>query len=139
MEKWDIVKDIFSFRERMNKFFEDTQLLFCETESPVWTPVIDMYETKDMIVVMAELPEISEKDVHIRVEGNILKIYGEKRPQREGRSYHQVERAFGAFSRSFVISSEIDKENIKATLKDGILKIVLPKNKADLPKHLEIT
>lgn len=139
MEKLDTIKDIFSLRDRINKLFEDTQLLSCETESPVWTPVIDMYETKDMIVVMAELPEIREKDVHIRVEGNILKIFGEKRLQREGRSYHQVERAYGAFSRSFVLSSEIDRENIKATLKDGILKIVLPKNKADLPRHLEIT
>lgn len=136
MEKKGLMKDIF-LREMINNIFEDThfQMGFGYT---IWTPFIDMYETSEFFVVQAELPEVMESDISIRVEGNTLKINGQRRLQREGRSYHQVERSYGLFSRSFILSSAVDENGIKATLKDGILKIVLHKKNIDSPKHVEI-
>lgn len=139
MERWDPQKDISSLRERINKIFEDALEIDSEIEYPVWIPVVDMYETPEMFVVKAELPEVKEQDIHISAEGNTLRIKGERRLQREGRSYYQVERAYGTFSRSFVLSTNVDRDKIKATLKDGILTIKIPKKEIDLPKHVEIT
>jgi HSP20 family protein len=89
-------------------------------------------------VVKAELPEVSESSLNITVEGNVLRISGERKFHCEGRSYYQVERAYGTFSRSFHLPSDADQENIRAVLNDGILKIVLPKKVKDLPRHIEI-
>lgn len=133
MEKWDP----FSLRERINKFFEVTHS-GRYANSPAWIPVVDIYETPEEFVVKAELPEVTEPDIHITVEGNILRISGERRFNCEGRSYYQVERTYGSFSRSFLLPGDVDHDNIKATLNDGILRIVLPKKVKDFPRHIDI-
>ena len=61
-----------------------------------------------------------------------------KRPDRKGKNYHQVERRYGPFLRSFVLPSIVDKDDIKATLKDGILKVILSKKDGEPAKHLDI-
>jgi len=137
MGKMVTMKDIFSLRGRISNIFEDANF-YMGFESTIWTPFVDMYETTEFFVVQAELPDVLESDISIRMEGNILKISGIRRLQKEGRSYHQVERSYGAFSRSFILSSAVDEDAIKATLKDGMLKILLPKKDIDLPKHVEI-
>lgn len=134
MEKWDP----FSLRERINKLFEVAQANKGMKNSPAWVPVVDIYETPEEFVVKAELPEVTESNLNITVEGNILRISGERKFHCEGRSYYQVERAYGAFSRSFHLPSDADRDNIRAVLNDGILKIVLPKKVKDFPRHIEI-
>ncbi|MBA4348490.1 MAG: heat-shock protein Hsp20 [Thermodesulfovibrio sp.] len=138
MEKWDSLKDIFSLRERINKIFEDTQTRTGEGKSAGWIPVVDIYETPAEFVVKAELPEVKNPDINIKVEGNILRISGERTLQREGRNYHQVERPYGVFSRTFILPVTVDHENIKANLEDGILEIILPKKEEEMPRHIEI-
>lgn len=134
MENWDP----FSLRERINKLFEVSQASKGMMDSLTWTPVVDIYETSEDFVVKAELPEVSESSITITVEGNVLRISGERKFHCEGRSYYQVERAYGTFSRSFYLPSYTDQENIRAVLNDGILKIVLPKKVKDVPRHIEI-
>lgn len=134
MEKWDP----FSLRERINKLFEVSQTSKGLTDSPTWVPVVDIYETSEDFVVKAELPEVTESSLNITVEGNVLRISGERKFHCEGRSYYQVERTSGTFSRSFHLPFDVDRENIRAVLNDGILKIVLPKKVKDLPRHIEI-
>jgi HSP20 family protein len=134
MEKWDP----FSLRERINKLFEVSQASKGMMDSPTWMPVVDIYETPEEFVVKAELPEVTESNLNIMVEGNVLRISGERKFNCEGRSYYQVERAYGTFSRSFHLPSDTDQDNIRAVLNDGILKIVLPKKVKDLPRHIEI-
>lgn len=139
MEKWDPLRDIFSLRERMNKLFDDAALKDKGTDSPAWVPVMDIYETPGAFVVTAELPGVRESDIAIRVEGNILRIAGRRTPCREGRSYHQVERCYGDFSRSFLLPAMVDTDMVKATLKDGILEVTLLKKSGEPSKHIEIT
>jgi HSP20 family protein len=137
MEKQDPLSDFLSLRDRINRLFEDSQSKTWKEKSSVWMPIVDIYETSDEFVVIAELPEVRESDVDIRIEGNILRISGKRKFYCEGRNYHQVERSYGSFSRSFVLPEIVDHDNIKASLNDGILKIILSK-KAEFAKHIEI-
>lgn len=134
MEKWDP----FFLRERIDNLFEISQTNRGVLGSPAWKPLVDIHETAEEFVVNAELPEVRDADINISVEGNILRISGERKFYCEGRSYHQVERMYGTFSRTFLLPSDIDRDNIKAVLNDGILRIVLPKKFSDLPMHIEI-
>jgi HSP20 family protein len=128
----------FSFIDRLNKLFEDSQTAGKGRVSSVWMPIVDIYETGREFIVKAELPEVNEKDINILMEGNTLKISGKRRFFCEGRNYHQVERFYGAFSRQFILPAEVDRNNISAALADGILTITLPKKAVDLPRHIEI-
>lgn len=130
--------DIFLLRERLNKLFEGSRLSMAASESMVWTPIVDFYETSEYFVVKAELPEVKEQDINIMIEGNILRISGERKFSCEGRSYYQAERSYGAFSRSFSLPSDASRGDIRAVLKDGILKIDIPKDIELRPKHIEI-
>jgi len=138
MKKREPLADIFFLREKMNKLFGDTQLSTGKKEVVTWLPVIDIYETPVEFVVNAELPEIKESDITIQIENNNLRISGERRLQREGRNYYQVERSYGVFSRTFVLPQDVNQSAIQAVLNDGILKIRIPKSAQELPKHIGI-
>ena len=138
MNKYDPIEDIFALRERINKIFESAhEKARCELAAG-WTPVVDIYETSEMFVVKADLPEVKEEDISISIQGGYLRISGERNLQREGRHYHQVERSYGRFSRSFALPEVADKDNIQAALKDGILKVTLPKKVKGSPTSMEI-
>ncbi len=138
MDKWDPLKDIFSLRDRVNKLFEDSPARAGRAGAAAWMPVVDFYENIEGFVALAELPGVAESDISIEVEDSTLRISGDRKPHREGKNYHQVERCSGVFSRSFLLPASVDKENIKAALKDGMLKITLPKRNDELPKCIEI-
>jgi HSP20 family protein len=142
MNKRDALRDLFSIQERVNRLFEDA-LGGAESAEEggagTWSPLVDIYETANEFIVEAELPEVRRSDIEIRVQNNSLIIEGERRLQRpmmEG--YHRIERAHGRFSRSFMLPGSVDQKTIKATLKDGILQIILSKNVEVLPKQIKI-
>ncbi|MGE5239827.1 MAG: Hsp20/alpha crystallin family protein [Chloroflexota bacterium] len=132
------LEDLFTLRERINKLFEESHPKSIEAESVTWVPPVDIYETSGEYVVKAELPDVKESDIDIRVESDVVTLRGEKPLLREGRYYHQVERSFGIFARSFSLPTEVDKDAMTATLKDGILKIVIPKKGGMVPLRVEI-
>jgi HSP20 family protein len=142
MNKRDTLRDLFSIQERVNRLFEDAMGGAAapeETGGTTWSPVVDIYEAGSEFVVEAELPEVAQSDIDIKVQNNTLTIEGERRLQRammEG--YHRIERAYGRFSRSFLLPGSVDQETITATLRDGVLRIVLPKRVEVLPKQIEI-
>ena len=138
MDKHDPLEDIFALRERISKIFDSAHEKSQYESSVGWFPVVDIYETPEMFVIKADLPEVQEKDIVINVQGDYLKISGERRLQREGRHYYQVERCYGSFLRGFVLPADVDNDEITATLKDGILKVVLRKQIQESPRHVEI-
>jgi len=138
MDKHDPIEDIFALRERINKIFASAHEKSRDESSVGWIPIVDIYETPEKFVVKADVPEVNESDISINVQGNQLRITGERRLQREGRHYHQVERCYGRFLRSFTLPEVVDKDAIQATLKDGILKVILPKKVLESPKPIEI-
>jgi HSP20 family protein len=97
----------------------------------VYTPDVDILEKDDSIIVLADIPGVSESGVDITLEKDVLSIYAKVEP--EVPEKHQLLRAeygIGDYQRSFTISNEIDREKIDATVKNGVLRIVLPKAKA---------
>jgi HSP20 family protein len=95
-----------------------------------WTPAIDVYETESAFVVTAEVPGVSRDQVDLAFEDRRLTIRGQ-RSQRAAAGdvlhFHQVERGFGSFSRTFEFADKIDVERVSADLADGILTVTLPK------------
>ena len=94
-----------------------------------WQPRVDMCETSEAIIVEVELPGVHHEDVRIEVEGDTLRITGERRAasERQGRNYYRVERSYGHFERQLRLPSTVAREAIRAEFDAGILTITLPK------------
>lgn len=144
MSKWDPIRELLSMQERVNRLFEDLPAAGRSggegLAAGTWSPAMDIYETENEFVVKAELPEVKQSDIEIRVSDNVLTLEGERRPRptmMEG--YHRVERAYGRFQRSFLLPVSVSQDGIKAALKDGVLEIVLPKKEEAIVKQIEIT
>jgi HSP20 family protein len=105
-----------------------------------WAPSLDMSETRDNYVVKAEVPGIDAKHIAISLTGDVLTIKGEKRQEKEEKEedYHLVERSYGSFSRSVRIPAEVESNKIKASYKNGILAITLPKSEKVKAKEVKI-
>lgn len=139
MNKLDPLADLISIQDRVSRLFEDTFITERSTGG-TWSPAVDIYETEAEFVVKAEVPEVKQSDIYIRVIDKTLMIEGERKPHRtvmEG--YHRIERAYGKFQRSFLLPDTVEQDNIRATLKDGILNIVLPKKGEMIPRQIKIT
>jgi HSP20 family protein len=97
-----------------------------------WQPRCDMAETDDAIIVEVELPGVERKDVRVEVEGDILRITGERRAtaERQERQYYRMERSYGRFERQLRLPASVDREAIRAEFRAGILTITLPKKAA---------
>jgi HSP20 family molecular chaperone IbpA len=96
----------------------------------VYTPDVDILEKDDSIIVLADIPGVRESNVDITLEKDVLSIYAKVEP--EVPEKHQLLRAeygVGDYQRSFTLSNEIDREKIEATVKNGVLRLVLPKAK----------
>lgn len=94
-----------------------------------WMPAVDVYETETKIVLTAELPGMSQDDVELTIQDNVLTLKGDRRPEKDVQqeNYHVVERNYGSFMRSFTMPCEVDSENITAGFKDGVLTVTIPK------------
>jgi HSP20 family protein len=102
---------------------------------------LDMYEDKDAVVVKAELPGVSKDDVEVTLEGSTLTIRGEKKKEEEtkGDRYHRWERSYGGFTRTVELPAEVKAEAVKATFKDGVLEVRMPKSEAAKRKQVSVT
>ena len=109
-------------------------------EGGEWSPLVDVIDKKDSILVKAELPGVDKKDVKISLSENILTIRGERKEEKEIKKedYYCCERAFGTYSRTIALPVEVDKTKAKATFKNGILEITLPKIEETKTKEIEI-
>jgi HSP20 family protein len=105
-----------------------------------WAPAVDIYETEHELVVKADLPDVKPEDLDIRVENNILTIRGERKFEKEvnGSNYLRVERAYGAFTRSFSLANTVNSEAIKADYKNGVLSLSIPKREEAKPKQIKV-
>ena len=102
---------------------------------------MDIYETEQELVMRADLPDLSEKDMDIRVENNMLTIHGERKFEKNisEDNYLRMERAYGAFSRSFSLPNTVNADKIKADYRNGVLTVTLPKREESKPKQVKIS
>lgn len=141
---WDPWRDFGSLQERINKMFDDTIRSAStgdeELVTGAWSPAVDIHETDVSYVVSADLPGLNRDDIEIGVEDNTLTIKGEKRFEEKvpRDKYIRIERSYGKFVRSFSLPQNVDAAKIKATFKDGILDLTLPKKEEAKPKRIAV-
>ncbi|HZC01293.1 MAG TPA: Hsp20/alpha crystallin family protein, partial [Gammaproteobacteria bacterium] len=106
-----------------------------------WSPPVDIYETDEALIMKAELPGFSKDDISIELKENTLIMRGERRRQDEVKegNYHRMERVYGAFQRSFLLPTTVEQDKVKASYKDGILELHLPKVPAAQPKRIAVS
>jgi HSP20 family molecular chaperone IbpA len=105
----------------------------------VFVPRADIYETQEQLLVLADMPGVREEGLDITLEQNILTIYGRvEQPQLEGFTLTYSEYGVGDYRRIFTLSNEIDREGIQATIKNGVLKLILPKSKKAMPRKIAV-
>lgn len=94
----------------------------------VWRPNVDVYETDDEIVVLMDIAGVDERQISAELEGDVLTIHGERRDVAPGvRVIHQREVEFGSFSRTIRLPALVDRDSVRASLKNGFLEIRLDK------------
>jgi HSP20 family protein len=106
---------------------------------PVFTPAVDIYEADEGMILMADLPGVDKGDLHISLEEDTLTIEADVQKPADSGSYLLNEYRVGRFYRQFKISSDFDREKIQANLKDGELKLVLPKAEALKPRKITVS
>lgn len=135
--------DLNDIQTQMNRLFDSFlgQPGTSESVERVWAPAADMYETKNEVVVTAELPGLTEKDIHVSITGDQLTIQGERRGESEDAqdaSHYRRERWFGKFVRTFALPVPVDTGQIKATYRDGVLTVKLPKSEEIKAKEIKV-
>ena len=102
---------------------------------------MDLVETEDDFVLRADLPGLSEADVNIELEHNVLTVSGERKAEHEERKegYYRVERASGAFSRSLTLPEGVDAEAVRASFDKGVLEVRVPKPEQRKPRKVSIS
>ncbi len=126
--------------DRLWNSFSEGVLRRKTDEDGGWLPSLDISETKDDLVVKAELPGMDPKDIDILLSDGSLTIKGEKKQEREEKeeNYHFIERSYGSFSRSVRLPKEVKHDKVNASFKNGVLKIVLPKSEEAKKKEVKI-
>lgn len=111
------------------------------TQSALWAPRTDISETEDHYTLRMDMPGLSKKDLNIELQGDTLTVSGERKSEHEENkeNFHRVERSYGRFFRSFTLPQASDTEQVKATMKEGVLTIEVPKREESKPRRIEIS
>lgn len=136
-ELLDIQKEMNNlFNFSLDRWTRDMGLLESE-----WTPSIDVHDSKDNILVRADVPGLKKEGLDISIEGDRLVIRGEKKSEKETHEKGGLvrsERFYGAFHRQIQLPNAVDETKAKANYKDGVLELVLPKKEEARPKQIKI-
>jgi HSP20 family protein len=143
--RWEPVAELNSLQNEMNRLFNT----FFDQPAPTgrgggqarrWIPAMDLVETGDHYVLRADLPGLSDEEVNIQLQDNVLTISGERKAEHETRQegYYRLERAFGGFSRSLTLPDGIDPDAVQARFDRGVLELRIPKPEQKKPRQVQI-
>jgi HSP20 family protein len=142
--RWEPVAELNTIQNEMNRLFNN---LF---DAPAgnsgsgtarrWVPAMDLVETADHYVLRADLPGLSDEDVNVQLEDNVLTVSGERKAEQhtEQEGYYRLERAFGGFSRSLTLPDGVDPDRVQAHFDRGVLEITIPKPEQKKPRQVQI-
>ena len=140
--RWDPVRELDSLQGDMNRLFDR----FFERPGNGgadrrWIPAMDLVEKDDHLELRADLPGMSEDDVHIEIKDGVLTISGERTAEEEEtrEGYRRFERAFGRFTRSVALPDGIDANDVQANFENGVLEVRIPKPKETEPTRVQIS
>ena len=140
--RWDPIRELDSLQSDMNRLFDS--FFHGRTANGLggrrWIPAMDLVETKDHLLLRADLPGLSEEDVNIEIKDGVLTVSGERKAEHEEKSegFYRVERAFGSFSRSLNLPDGIDAGQVNASFDNGVLEVKIPKPAESKPHRVQI-
>ena len=141
--RWEQSRGSTSLQDQVNRLFEDNFIrdLSGQADLATWAPPVDIYETEHELVVKADLPDLQDKDIDVRVENNTLTIRGERKFEKDVNedNYLRIERAYGSFTRSFSLPNTVSPENIRAEYRNGVLTLHLAKREESKRKQIKIS
>ena len=131
--------DLRSEMDRLLDNFVNTRSLPAQ-DADIFSPPVDIEETPEAFVLRADLPGMTQKDVKVNFTGDTLTLRGERKRESETRegSLHRSERVYGAFERTFTLTSPVRGDQIKATYRDGVLEIRVPKAEEAKVREIEV-
>lgn len=144
--KWSPLKELEEMRKDMDRLFEDffapvaRRRRWLKPELGVIVPNIALYDRKNEIVLKAELPGINKEDIDLTITKDSLTLKGEIKKEEEVKEedYYACEMSYGSFTRTIALPVEVDSVKAKASFKNGILEVVLPKKEEAKPKEIKI-
>lgn len=145
--KWSPLKELEEMRKDMDRLFEEffspitrRRRGWLKPEMGVIVPNIEMYDRKNEIVVKAELPGVAKEDIDLTITKDSLTLKGEAKKEEEIKEedYYASEISYGSFTRTIALPVEVDSEKAKASFKNGVLEITLPKREEAKPKEIKI-
>jgi HSP20 family protein len=141
---WDPFRDLESIQNEMNRMFDSSLVKWGDRDTSLlegaWSPAVDIYDSKDTVMVKADIPGMSKDDIDVSVHNDILTIKGEKNHEKEikEKDFVRTERFYGSFQRAIRLPAGIDAAKVGANYKNGVLEIILPKKEESKPKQLKI-
>lgn len=145
--RWDPLSEFRTLTRRMERAFEPFGIgmpseagMGMGTELGVNTPAVDIFEDKEELIFRCELPGMEQKDVEVVLEDGSLTIRGQRKLNREDRreNYLRIESSYGQFTRSFALPVSVDKDKIRADMKNGVLEVHVPKREGAKGKTIPI-
>lgn len=138
-ERWDPFEELTALRTRMDRLWSRMSAEDAATIAD-WSPTSDVIESKDEIVIKAELPGIDEKKVDVEIENGVLTIKGERNAEKETeeKGFRRVERSYGSFLRSFTLPPSVEPEKVSATFTNGLLEVHLPKKEGAKARSIKV-
>lgn len=129
LNRWDPLRDLLNFQERINRLAHLPFQERCAITGPSWNPPVNVLETPDAYIFRMDLPGVGKDQISVEVRGNRLIIQGERALAEEAgiTAYHSVECKAGCFQRAFNLPGLVNVDEAKATYVDGVLEVVLPK------------
>jgi len=134
LSHFDPLSNLRVFEDAFTRMFNEPQ------NNRPWTPAVDIYETENELVLKADLPDVDQKDIDVRVENQTLTIAGQRKfeKQESGKGFHRIERSYGNFVRSFAVPNSFNTEEIGAHYQNGVLTVTLPKKEAAKPRQIKV-
>ncbi len=128
------------FDRAFEGFFQPIRWLE-EATSETLMPAMDIRETEDAYIVKTDLPGVKKEDINVTMENGVLTISAESNEDREKKEGERVirrERHYGKYSRSLRLGTHVDNAKVRASYKDGVLELILPKAEAVKPKKISV-
>lgn len=131
-------------QNEMNRLFDFSLSRWPERDMGIlegaWSPAIDIYDSRDNIVVKADIPGLSKDEIEVSVHNDTLVIRGEKKREDKIKEdeFVRTERFYGGFHRAVTLPSTVDADKVKAVYNNGVLELTLPKREEVKPKQIQI-
>jgi HSP20 family protein len=140
--KYDPFAEFGSFPTGIRLFQDAVSRLLSEPAgSRPWAPAVDILETENDLILKADVPEVSLKDIDIQVENGTLTLKGERKFEKRDNGkegYHRIERSYGSFVRCFSLPETVDSDKVSAEYKNGVLTITMAKKEVAKPRAIKV-